>query len=129
MVSFVIQKSFSHEVPFISWYACAFNVLLWQSWSTPISSRLFLSFSFIRFMVSGLVLRYLAHLQFSFVQSGTDKINSCKNVFMILFIYLSVCLSVCLSFSLSFLNILGKDLVLTEVPKRKIWAGKMAGLV
>lgn len=61
IVPFVIEAFQPHEVPFIivGLCACAMGILLRKSFPVPMTLRLFLTFSPIRFRVSDLMLRAL----------------------------------------------------------------------
>jgi hypothetical protein len=77
MVSFALQKLFSSmrsHLLIVDLSAYANGVLFRKSFPVPMSSRLFLIFSSIRFFfsflsdISGFMLRSLVHLELSFVQ-------------------------------------------------------------
>jgi hypothetical protein len=77
MVSFALQKLFSFmrsHLSIVDLRALAIGVLFRKLSPIPTSSRLFSSFSSIRFSVSAFTLRSLIHLNLSFVQG--DKYGS-----------------------------------------------------
>jgi hypothetical protein len=70
-MSFALQKLSSFmrsHLSIVDLRACAIGVLFRKFPTVPMSSRLFLTFSSIRFSVSGFILRSLIHIDLSFVQ-------------------------------------------------------------
>ena len=88
VVSFALQKLFSfmrsHVIVYLS--VCATGVPVRMLSSVPAYAKLFPTFSFIKFNVTGLMLRYLIHLERSFVQG--DKYGS-------ICIILHACIQLC----------------------------------
>lgn len=58
----------------VSLSACTISVLFSKPSSVPMSSRLFSTYSSIRIRVSGLIFRYLIHMELNFLQC--DKYES-----------------------------------------------------
>ncbi|KAL6071867.1 hypothetical protein STEG23_008824 [Scotinomys teguina] len=70
MVSFALQKLFSFmrsHLLIVDLSVCAIDVMFWKLSLVPVHSKLFLTFSSIKFSMSGFMLRSLIHLDLSFV--------------------------------------------------------------
>jgi hypothetical protein len=76
MISFAMKKFLSYmrsHLLISDLSACANSVLFRNTFSVPVSSRLFHVFSSIRFSVSGFMLRSLIHLELIFVQGDEHR--------------------------------------------------------